>query len=92
MKTNQIHGLRQSDLSRRLNVLEEQMQEVLSKKLDYPDCSDVCRQLHVSKRALAYLRESGGLPFIRLGKKILFDPADIRHYLASRKTFKNGRS
>jgi hypothetical protein len=92
MKTNHINRQRPSELSRRINVLEEQIRLLMSKKLDYPDSSDVCRQLHISKRELAYLRESGDLPFIKLGKKILFDPADIRLFLASRKIIKNSQS
>jgi excisionase family DNA binding protein len=92
MKTNHINRQRPSELSRRINVLEEQIRLLMSKKLDYPDSGDVCRQLNVSKRELAYFRESGELPFIKLGKKILFDPADIRHFLASRKIFKDSQS
>lgn len=43
------------------------------------------RQLGISTRNLDYLREAGRLPFIRIGRRVVFSPVDLEQFIASRK-------
>lgn len=42
---------------------------------------ELCRILHVTKRALQYLRQQRKIPYTRLGNKIFFREADIKRML-----------
>ncbi|WP_303025471.1 helix-turn-helix domain-containing protein, partial [uncultured Parabacteroides sp.] len=37
-----------------------------------------CRRLHISKRTLQYLRNSGKLPYSTRGNKCYYKPEDVR--------------
>ena len=46
---------------------------------------DLIELLHLSKASVYKLIESGELPVIRIGRKILISEQDLRAYLESRK-------
>ncbi|WP_289299983.1 helix-turn-helix domain-containing protein [Xylanibacter muris] len=54
------------------------------------DNAEVCRQLHISKRTLQYLRNSGKLPYSTLGNKCYYKPEDVRVLLDKDLTIKCG--
>ena len=41
--------------------------------------------LSISERKLDYLREDHRIPFVRIGKKILFTPADLEQFIEARR-------
>lgn len=41
--------------------------------------------LGISQRYLQQLTSDGGLPHVRLGRRVLFDPADLRRWIAANK-------
>jgi len=43
------------------------------------------RRLNISKRKLDYLREDHLIPFIRIGRRILYAPADLEQFIEARK-------
>lgn len=54
------------------------------------DNAEVCRQLHISKRTVQYLRNSGKLPYSTLGNKCYYKPKDVRALLDKNPTTKFG--
>jgi hypothetical protein len=42
------------------------------------------RRLSLSTRTLFTLRQSDGLPHVKIGSKVLYRPADLERYFASR--------
>jgi excisionase family DNA binding protein len=47
--------------------------------------TEAARQLSLSRRTLFDLRRSGELPFVPVGAKILYDPSDLRAWIANKK-------
>ena len=47
---------------------------------------ETAKALGVSTRTLYNLRMAGGLPYVALGSRIMFDPADLRHWIEAKKT------
>ena len=43
------------------------------------------KALGICGRNVDYLREAGKLPFVRIGRRVLYAPADIEHFIESRK-------
>jgi excisionase family DNA binding protein len=43
------------------------------------------RHLGISTRNLDYLREAGRLPFVQIGRRVVFVPADLEHFVQSRR-------
>lgn len=50
------------------------------------DLHEVARALHVSERTAWGLVKAGDLPAVRIGRRLLFDPADLRAYIERQKT------
>ena len=50
------------------------------------DLHEVARALHVSERTAWGLVKAGDLPAVRIGRRLLFDPADLRVYIERQKT------
>ncbi|MEG2064921.1 MAG: helix-turn-helix domain-containing protein [Alistipes sp.] len=44
---------------------------------------EVCKALHITKRALQYYRQQGVVPYTALGNKIFFREKDIHRILTS---------
>lgn len=51
---------------------------------DYLDAEAACSILHVSDRTLYKMRHHGDLPFICVGRKILYKTSDINGYIESK--------
>jgi len=43
------------------------------------------RHLGISTRNLDYLRQAGRLPFIQIGRRVVFSPIDIRQFIENRR-------
>ncbi len=52
--------------------------------MEYLDAQDICTILHVSERTLYKMRHHGDLPFICIGRKILYKTSDIVAYTESK--------
>jgi len=88
LKTNFMKLLKFLELSfdevfSRLKYLENKMDGITEPK-QWEDSTDVCRRLQISKRTLSYLRESGVLPYTKLGRKVFFLQSDINDYMVKR--------
>ncbi|MCP9613126.1 helix-turn-helix domain-containing protein [Coprobacter sp. LH1063] len=55
---------------------------------EYLDNQDVCLQLNISKRTLQNYRNTGKLPFTRIGQKIYYRTRDIEKFLNEDKNLK----
>jgi excisionase family DNA binding protein len=40
----------------------------------------------ISERGLSRLTKSGAIPVVRIGRRVLIDPADLRAFIESRKS------
>ncbi|MDR2915900.1 MAG: helix-turn-helix domain-containing protein [Tannerella sp.] len=56
---------------------------------EWIDNPQACRMLSASKRTLQNLRDSGILPFTKMGAKIFYKPEDIERMLQAGYEFKN---
>jgi hypothetical protein len=69
----------------KIQVMEtavERMREVnLSSDVKWLNSEAVMRKLGISKRTLQNLRDSGVLPFTKMGAKVFYKPADIEKML-----------
>ena len=70
------------DLTTKVDFLSKSPSQQLTKK--YLDVEDVCAILHVSDRTLYKMRSAGELPFVRIGRKILYQASDIHQYIESK--------
>jgi excisionase family DNA binding protein len=43
------------------------------------------KRLNISTRNLDYLREAGRLPFIRIGRRVVFSPMDLEQFTEAQK-------
>jgi len=43
------------------------------------------KRLEISTRNLDYLRKAGKLPFIQIGRRILFAPIDLQEFIETRR-------
>jgi len=50
------------------------------------DLHEVARALRVSERTAWGLARRGDLPAVRIGRRLLFDPADLRAFIERQKT------
>ncbi|ERM89073.1 hypothetical protein NSB1T_11830 [Coprobacter fastidiosus NSB1 = JCM 33896] len=55
---------------------------------EYLDNQDVCLRLNISKRTLQNYRNTGKLPFTRIGQKIYYRTRDIEKFLNEDKNLK----
>ncbi len=72
----QSHARRLTDTMRRLDRHFNPATE--SGRMDN---AEICRRLHISKRTLQCLRNSGKLPYSTLGNKCYYKPEDVRALL-----------
>lgn len=70
------------DLISEVKLLSQSSAHQLSK--EYLDAQTACNILHVSERTLYKMRHHGDLPFICIGRKILYKTSDIYEYIESK--------
>ena len=92
MKTNSYFQKLISEFTRRQRYLEDLIKNGQENKLNWLDTTDVCRQLNISKRTLAHFRESGQLPYSKIGGKVFYRLNDIDNYLAANMKRKGDKS
>lgn len=61
------------------------MQQISSTVPELLSRQQAAKVLNISERKLDYLREDHLIPFVRIGKKILFMPADLEEFVEARK-------
>lgn len=81
-----------TEVIRRIDRLEELMNELRPGGLSWLDGADVCQLLHISKRTLADYRYRGVLPYSKLGGKTYYRLSDIENYLTINLRSKEGRA
>jgi excisionase family DNA binding protein len=69
-----------ADLSKQLSALREARPE-----RDLLDCREASAALCVSGRTLRREVEAGRIRCVRIGRRLLFDPADVARFVAARK-------
>ncbi len=74
------------ELAGRIETLNRKMEQlnVLNGTTDktWLDNQEACQRLSVSKRTLQNLRDSGILPFTKIGAKVYYKPVDIDRLLS----------
>jgi len=70
-----------SEIKNQLKTIETSLQQPLRPGNDWLDHQDVCRRLRISKRTLDHYRETGLLPFSKLGGNFYYRRRDIDEYL-----------
>lgn len=77
----------------RLNRINEKLTELVTRSeyeskspaqklaLEYINSDVASRLLHVSTRTLFKLRQNGQIPFTKVGRKIVYNTADLKAYL-----------
>jgi excisionase family DNA binding protein len=62
-----------------------QAQANSSNEVDLLSREQAAKRLGISARNLSYLRDAGKLPFIQIGRRILFSPLDLDQFIEARK-------
>ena len=70
------------DLATKVESLAKTSTQQLTSR--YVDSEGACAILHVSDRTLYKMRNHGDLPFIIIGRKILYKASDIHAYIESK--------
>jgi excisionase family DNA binding protein len=78
---NQLKDL-VKDLIAEIKLSSQSSNHQLTK--EYLDAQTTCNILHVSDRTLYKMRNHGDLPFISVGRKILYKASDINAYIESK--------
>jgi hypothetical protein len=68
-------------IAEHLRHIEERLSEGVPVKLTWLDSPHICQLLRISKRTLAHYRETGLLPYSRIGGKVYYRLTDIENYL-----------
>ena len=71
-----------TDLATKVESLAKSSTQQLTSK--YVEGNDACAILHVSERTLYKMRSQAELPFISIGRKILYKASDIYEYLENK--------
>ena len=80
---NLIMQLSQDLLPIKAYVLSLKKSQLDTFKETWIDGQDVMQTMHISKRTLQSLRDTGLLPFSRINGKFYYTVADIKHLLES---------
>jgi excisionase family DNA binding protein len=56
-----------------------------SNESDLLSREQAAKRLGISARNLSYLRDAGKLPFIQIGRRVLFSPLDLERFIEARK-------
>ena len=70
-------------IEQRLLRIEEQLSQKPPVKLNWLESPDICQMLHISKRTLSHYRESGLIPYSKMGGKVYYRLSDIENFLAA---------
>ena len=81
MEVITIESKAYQDLIERLDALDQKLSS--QGKEEWLDNQDVCMLLKISKRTLQSYRDSGKIPYHRIGNKILYRGSEIANSLES---------
>lgn len=50
----------------------------------YLDVDELAKAIHISKSQLYCMTSTKKIPFLKVGRRVLFDPEQIEHWLSAR--------
>ena len=89
MKTQTDYRKIFARIEQRLLRIEEQLSQKLQVKLNWLETPDICQLLNISKRTLSHYRESGLIPYSKMGGKVYYRLSDVEDFLAVHLVSKN---
>jgi hypothetical protein len=92
METKNQHQEAISETNELLRLILAAINNPPAEKINWRDTPEICRMYNLSKRTIAHYRDSGLLPYSKLGGKVYYHLGDIENYLADHRTRKKQHS